>query len=52
VGDIIDSDEVLDLVLQQAKNSGFSLTKDTLLEAFSKSRQGYRWELSVLASTP
>lgn len=52
VGDIIDSDEVVELVLQQAEDSGLSLTKGSMLEAFSKSRQGYRWELSVRASTP
>jgi len=52
VGDIIDSDEVLDLVLRQAANSGISLTRESTFEAFSKSRQGYRWVLSVRASSP
>lgn len=52
VGDVIDSTAVFDEVKKKAELEGISVTDETIKERFTKARQGYRWELTVRASSP
>ncbi len=52
VGDVIDSSDVLEIVKEQAQSAGISLTDEQIASSFTKSRQGYRWELTVRDHDP
>lgn len=52
VGDVIDSSRVLELVKENARNQGITLTDEQIRTAFRKDRQGYRWLLTVRDSSP
>lgn len=52
VGDVIDSTKVFDEVKMKAATLEISLTDEAIKERFTKSRQGYRWELTVRDSDP
>jgi hypothetical protein len=52
VGDVIDSSQVFELVKEQASSLGLTVTDDGIKERFTKSRQGYRWELTVRDTNP
>lgn len=46
VGDVIDSSQVIDKVLEEAAVAGIDLSHEAIKEGLTKSRQGYRWVLS------
>lgn len=46
IGDVIDSSQVIEQVLAEAKTAGISLNDESIKEGLTKSRQGYRWVLS------
>jgi hypothetical protein len=50
IGDIIDSSSVMSVVKQKAEEAGISLSDQQIKDRFTKSRQGYRWELTVRAN--
>jgi len=52
IGDEINSTAVMDVVKQKAADQGISVTDETIKERFTKSRQGYRWELTVRDTNP
>jgi hypothetical protein len=52
IGDVIDSAKVLDRVKELAASRNISLSDHQIQENFTKSRQGYRWELTVRDSDP
>lgn len=52
IGDEINSTAVMKVVKQKAADQGISVTDETIKERFTKSRQGYRWELTVRDTNP
>jgi hypothetical protein len=52
IGDVIGSSGVFDSVKQLAAEIDITITDETLKTAFTKARQGYRWELTVRDSNP
>lgn len=52
IGDEINSTAVMDVVKKNAADKGISVTDEMIKERFTKSRQGYRWELTVRDSDP
>ena len=52
VGDIIDSSLVLDSVKLNSADLGISLSDEDIMSRFTKTRQGYRWEMTVRDSDP
>lgn len=52
IGDVISSSGVFDLVKQQASEMGITITDESIKTAFTKARQGYRWELTVRDTNP
>lgn len=46
VGDVISSTKVFTSVVEDAASAGIDLDEATLLNGLTKSRQGFRWELS------
>jgi len=52
IGDVINSSDVMDAVKQKAADKGITVTDETIKDRFTKSRQGYRWELTVRDTNP
>lgn len=52
VGDVIDSSQVIDKVLEEADAAGIDLNSEAIKAGLTKSRQGYRWVLSSRFQDP
>lgn len=52
IGDVIQSDLVMNPVITQGLNSGVETSAQKMRAALSASRQGFRWELSTRLSDP
>lgn len=52
IGDVIDSSQVIDKVLEEAVTAGINLKAEVIKEGLTISRQGYRWVLSSRFQDP
>ncbi len=52
IGDVIDSSQVIDKVLEEADSAGIDLDEEVIKDGLTKSRQGYRWVLSSRYQDP